>query len=89
MTTPLRIVIPGGSGKVGNIISSYFHAQGHDVVVLAQTVASAPWRVVHWMVPSGYIGECAKSYIASLSVAHAASGHSLFAVMFRSIVGLK
>src|SRR5260370_37013241 len=48
MTTPLRIVIPGGSGQVGNILSRYFHAQGHDVVVLARTVASAPWRVVHW-----------------------------------------
>jgi uncharacterized protein (TIGR01777 family) len=48
MTTRLRIVIPGGSGQVGNILSRYFHAQGHDVIVLARTVASAPWRVVHW-----------------------------------------
>jgi uncharacterized protein (TIGR01777 family) len=48
MTTPLRIVIPGGGGQVGNILSRHFHAQGHDVVVLARTVPSAPWRVVHW-----------------------------------------
>jgi uncharacterized protein (TIGR01777 family) len=48
MTTPLRIVIPGGSGQVGNILARYFHGQGHDVVVLARRVASAPWRVVYW-----------------------------------------
>jgi len=48
MTTPLRIVLPGGSGHVGNILSRYFHAQGHDVVVLARRITQAPWRVVNW-----------------------------------------
>lgn len=48
MTTPLRIVLPGGSGQVGNILSRHFHAQGHEVVVLARRVAPAPWRVVNW-----------------------------------------
>ena len=48
MTTPLRIVLPGGSGQVGNILSRYFHARGHDVVVLARRVTRAPWRVVNW-----------------------------------------
>ena len=48
MTTPLRIVLPGGSGQVGNILSRHFHAQGHDVVVLARRVTPAPWRVVDW-----------------------------------------
>jgi uncharacterized protein len=48
MKPRLRIVLPGGGGQVGNILSRYFHAQGHDVVVLARTVTSAPWRVVHW-----------------------------------------
>jgi uncharacterized protein (TIGR01777 family) len=48
MTTPLRIVIPGGSGQVGNILARYFHAHGHDVVVLARGLTPAPWRVVHW-----------------------------------------
>jgi uncharacterized protein len=48
MTTHLRIVLPGGSGQVGNILSRYFHAQGHDVVVLARRVTPAPWRVVNW-----------------------------------------
>ncbi len=48
MKSHLRIVLPGGSGQVGNILSRYFHAHGHDVVVLARTVTPAPWRVVHW-----------------------------------------
>src|ERR1700683_1630793 len=48
MKTPLRIVLPGGSGQVGSILSRHFHAQGHDVVVLARRVAPAPWRVINW-----------------------------------------
>jgi uncharacterized protein (TIGR01777 family) len=48
MTTPLRIVIPGGSGQVGTILARHFHGQGHDVVVLARRVAPTPWRVVQW-----------------------------------------
>jgi uncharacterized protein (TIGR01777 family) len=48
MRTHLRIVLPGGSGQVGDILSRYFHTQGHDVVVLARTVTPAPWRVVNW-----------------------------------------
>jgi len=48
MTTSLRIVLPGGSGQVGSILSRYFHAQGHEVVVLARRVTPAPWRVVNW-----------------------------------------
>jgi uncharacterized protein len=48
MKTRLRIVLSGGSGQVGNILSRYFHAKGHDVVVLARRVTSAPWRVVNW-----------------------------------------
>src|SRR5205807_10535517 len=48
MTTPLRIVLPGGSGQVANILSRQFHAQGHEVVVLARRVTPAPWSVVKW-----------------------------------------
>ena len=48
MTTRLRIVIPGGSGQVGNIIARHFHDQGHDVVILARKAAPAPWRIVYW-----------------------------------------
>jgi len=48
MRTHLRIVLPGGNGQVGNILARHFHAQGHDVVVLARRVTLTPWRVVNW-----------------------------------------
>lgn len=48
MKIPLRIIIPGGNGQVGSILSRHFHAQGHEVIVLARKPARAPWRIVHW-----------------------------------------
>ena len=48
MKTRLRIVIPGGGGQVGTMLSRYFHAQGHQVVVLARKSVPAPWRVIAW-----------------------------------------
>lgn len=48
MNKHLRIVIPAGNGQVGTILSRHFHAQGHEVVVLARTAVPAPWRVVRW-----------------------------------------
>jgi hypothetical protein len=48
MNRHLRIVIPGGNGQVGTLLSRHFHAQGHDVVVLARKSLSTPWRVVNW-----------------------------------------
>jgi uncharacterized protein (TIGR01777 family) len=44
----MRIVIPGGSGQVGNILARHFHAQGHVVTVLSRSVVQAPWRVAPW-----------------------------------------
>ena len=48
MNKHLRIVIPGGNGQVGTILSRYFHAQGHEVVVLARKSVPAPWRIAKW-----------------------------------------
>jgi uncharacterized protein len=48
MKTLLRIVIPGGGGQVGTVLSRHFHAQGHKVVVLTRNPSLAPWRVVGW-----------------------------------------
>jgi uncharacterized protein len=45
---PLRVVIPGGSGQVGNILARHFHARGDSVVVLSRTTFPAPWRMVAW-----------------------------------------
>ena len=44
----LRIVIPGGSGQVGQILARHFHGQGHAVTVLSRRAASTPWRTVTW-----------------------------------------
>jgi len=48
ISSPLRIVIPGGNGQVGNILARHFQAHGHHVVVLARRVNPAPWQVVQW-----------------------------------------
>lgn len=44
----MKIVIPGGSGQVGQLIARTFHSRGDDVVVLSRAPAPAPWRVVGW-----------------------------------------
>ena len=44
----MRIVIPGGTGQLGNLLARSFRADGHDVVVLSRRPAAAPWRVVEW-----------------------------------------
>lgn len=44
----MKIVIPGGSGHVGTILSHAFHASGDEVVVLSRRPRAAPWRVVAW-----------------------------------------
>jgi hypothetical protein len=45
----MKIVIPGGTGQVGNILARAFHAEGHEVVVLSRGARSrAPWRVERW-----------------------------------------
>ncbi len=44
----LRIVIPGGSGQVGNVLAWHFHAQGHLVTVLSRHPESLPWPVLPW-----------------------------------------
>jgi|SRR5689334_8934764 uncharacterized protein len=46
--TPLRIVIPGGSGQVGTMLPAYFHSRGNAVTVLARRPAETPWRTTVW-----------------------------------------
>lgn len=45
---PLRIVIPGGTGQVGNILARHFHEQGHEVTVVARHATQTEWPVVIW-----------------------------------------
>ena len=45
---PLRIVLPGGSGQVGQALARYFQQQGHHVTVITRGPYAAPWQTVHW-----------------------------------------
>src|SRR5262249_10981156 len=44
----MRIVIPGGSGQVGEILARHFHAKCDAVVVLSRTPRPRPWRTMQW-----------------------------------------
>jgi uncharacterized protein (TIGR01777 family) len=44
----LRIVLPGGSGQVGQLLARYFQERGHHVTVLTRSPFAAPWQTVHW-----------------------------------------
>jgi uncharacterized protein (TIGR01777 family) len=44
----MKIVIPGGSGQVGELLARAFQADGHAVVVLSRRPLPRPWRVVPW-----------------------------------------
>lgn len=45
---PLRIVLPGGSGQIGQILARHFHEQGHSVTVIARHPKPAEWQTVYW-----------------------------------------
>lgn len=45
---PLRIVLPGGSGQIGQILARHFHEQGHSVTVIARHPKPAEWQTVCW-----------------------------------------
>jgi hypothetical protein len=45
---PLRIVIPGGSGQVGQVLARHFQQRGHHVTVLTRGPYAAQWETVHW-----------------------------------------
>jgi uncharacterized protein (TIGR01777 family) len=44
----MKIVIPGGTGQVGQMLARHFHSQGHSVTVLGRTPQQPPWRNVLW-----------------------------------------
>ena len=43
-----RIVIPGGSGALGQLLARHFHERGDHVTVLSRTPVRAQWSVVAW-----------------------------------------
>lgn len=44
----MRIVIPGGSGQLGQVLARAFHESGHEVIVLSRGKRNAPWRTIEW-----------------------------------------
>lgn len=44
----MRIVIPGGTGQIGQLLARHFTSAGHDVILIGRTPAAAPWVVVAW-----------------------------------------
>ena len=59
----MRIVIPGGTGQVGQILACHFHSQHHNVTVLTRTPRPAPWRTVYWdgLTPGPWVAELEQS----------------------------
>ena len=44
----MHILIPGGSGHLGQILARHFHGQGHQITVLSRFPAPTPWNTIHW-----------------------------------------
>ncbi len=59
----MKIVIPGGTGQVGQILARHFHANNHAVTVLSRSPHPAPWRVVTWdgLTAGPWVGELENS----------------------------
>src|SRR5215831_16103807 len=48
LSQPLRIVIAGGTGHIGPLLAAHFHAQGHEVMVIARHAQPSAWPVSIW-----------------------------------------
>jgi hypothetical protein len=44
----LRIVIPGGSGQMGQLLARHFSGQGHQVSILSRGPSVEPWESIYW-----------------------------------------
>lgn len=44
----MKIVIPGGSGQMGQVLARHFQAAQHEVVVLSRRPQNDPWKTVIW-----------------------------------------
>src|SRR5437588_11163603 len=45
---PLRIVLPGGSGHIGQILARHFCEQGHSVCVISRHPKPSEWQTIAW-----------------------------------------
>ena len=44
----LKIVIPGGTGQVGQVLARALHGQGHHITLLSRGAAHARWHTLAW-----------------------------------------
>ena len=44
----MRVIILGGTGELGTILSRAFHNAGQDVVAISRGAAQTPWRSLQW-----------------------------------------
>ncbi len=44
----MKIIIPGGSGQVGQILARAFEADGHDVMILSRSDKNAQFKTAVW-----------------------------------------
>jgi len=63
----MKIVIPGGSGQVGHILSRRFHARGHVVTVLSRRAYADPWCVDYELKINGWMDELYRAAISARS----------------------
>jgi uncharacterized protein (TIGR01777 family) len=70
----LRIVLPGGSGQVGEVLARHFQELGHHVTVLTRGPYAAQWQTVHW---DGETAGPWTEYLESADVCINLSGRSI------------
>ena len=44
----MKIVLPGGSGQIGNLLARRLQQDGHEAIVLSRTLSRASWKTVAW-----------------------------------------
>jgi uncharacterized protein len=45
---PLRVVLAGGTGLIGQLLARHFHEQGHRVTAIARHQVPSEWPIVIW-----------------------------------------
>ena len=55
----MKVVIPGGTGQVGTVLSRALHRDGHHVVALGRHPKAMEWRTAYWdaLTLEGWAGE--------------------------------
>ena len=57
---PLRILIPGGTGRLGILLARHFHESGHVVSAITRFPKPREWEAIHWDAET--VGDWASSF---------------------------